>query len=86
MPSREGTESKEADNFRFLESLHYSTKNTVKIDKISSGVVGLPRNPKINSLSSVTLFLRTVFGTFGSQKSQNWYDECPKRDLCDNFM
>ena len=86
MPSREGTESKEADKFRFLESLYYRTRNTVKIDKISSGVVGIPKNPKINSLSSVTLFLRTVFGTFGSQKSQNWYDECPKRDLCDNFM
>ena len=71
MPSREGTESKEADKFQFLESLYYRTRNTVKIDKISSGVVGLPRNPKINSLSKVTLFLRIVFGTFGSQKCQN---------------
>ena len=48
--------------------------------------MGLPKNPKINSLNSVILFLRTVFWPFGSQKSQNCLHDHPKSNLCDNFM
>ena len=71
MPSREVTESEEADKFRFLESLYYGSRCKGKNDKTSSGLVGLAKNSKINTLSSAVMPFETVFVTFGSQKCQN---------------